>query len=75
MEVGGVGVEASVATGECDDGDATMVAIVGSSSACSWDYLRLSCCDEVGAAAAGPCGDDDRQQVVCSVVFRDANLA
>ena len=56
MEVGGVGVEASVATmmGVCDVGDAAMVAIVGSSLACSWaDYLGLFCCGEVGAVAAG----------------------
>ena len=56
MEVGGVGVETSVATmmGVCDVGDAVMVAIVDSSPACSWvDYLGLFCCGEVGVAAAG----------------------
>lgn len=71
------GVEASVATmAEASKvGGVATVAIVGSSSACQWDYLGLFCCGEVGAAVAGPCGNDDRQQVACSVVFRGANIA
>ena len=49
-------VEASVARmmGVCNVGDAAMVAVVGSSPACLWDYLGLFCCREVGAAATGP---------------------
>ena len=77
MEVGGVGVEAFVATmmGVCDVGDGAMVAVDGSSPACSWDYLGLFCCGEVRAMVAGPCGDDERQQVVCSMVFHGASPA
>ena len=59
----GVGVEASVATMAevSEDKGSTMVAVVSSSPACPCDYLGLFCCGEVGAAAAGPCGDDERQ--------------
>ncbi|EMS54375.1 hypothetical protein TRIUR3_22298 [Triticum urartu] len=80
MEVGGVGVEAFVTTmmGVCDVGDTAMVAVVGSSPACSWDYLGLFCCGEVGAAAAGPCGDDDRHSTVwvgLTFVFGEVGVA
>ena len=65
----GVGVEASVATiaEAYEVRGMAMVEVVGSSPACSWDYLGLPYCGEVGAAVAGPCGDDGRQQMVCSV--------
>lgn len=35
---------------------------------------RVVRCCEVGAAAAGLCGNDDERQVVCSVVFHGAIL-
>lgn len=56
MEDGGVGVGSSVVTmmGVRDVGDEAMVAVVGSSSTCSWDYPGSFCCREVRAAAAGP---------------------
>ena len=58
----GVGVEASVATiaEAYEVRGMAMVEVVGSSPPCSWDYLGLPCCGEVGAAVAGPCGDNDR---------------
>lgn len=40
----GVDIEASVATTAEASEVMMMVAVVGSSAACSWDYLRLFCC-------------------------------
>ena len=48
---------------------------VGSSSACSWDYLDLVVVVKSELWRRGPCGNDDSQQVVRSVVFHDASLA
>lgn len=50
-----VGVKASVATMAMasEVGGVALVVVAGSSPACPCDYLRLFCCGEVGAAAAG----------------------
>ena len=49
--------------------------VVGSSLTCSWDYLGLFVAVKSELWRWAPCGDDDRQHVVCLVVFRGASLA
>ena len=52
-----------------------MVVLVSSSSACSWDYLGLVVAVKSELRRRVPCGNDDRQHVVRSMVFHDASLA
>lgn len=51
----GVGVEAYVATmmEASEVGGVAMVAVVGSSSGCPWDYLGLFWCGKVGDVSVG----------------------
>ena len=58
-----------------DVGDATMVAIVGSSSACPWFCLDLFVAVESKLRRRGPVVYDDWLQVALSAIFRDASRA
>lgn len=46
-----------------------MVAVVGFSSACLWDCLRLFVVVKSELRRRGLVGNDDRHEVVCSVVL------
>ncbi|XBI88216.1 hypothetical protein VPH35_026203 [Triticum aestivum] len=60
--------------GASEVGGMTVVAVVGSSSACPWDYLGLFVAVKSELRRRGPCGNDDKQRAVYSVVFHGANL-
>ena len=73
MEDSGYGVGSYVATiiVVSDGGSMSMVAVVSSSPTCSCDYLGLFVVMKSELRARGPCGGDDRRQVV----LRGVNLA
>lgn len=75
MEGNGIGFEVSMATfaGVSDVGDVTIFEVVDSSLACPRNYLGLFLAVKLELRRRGPGGDDDKKQVVCSMVFHGAS--